>query len=80
MTVTSTTYQSTATVTCDKGYTANNSSIECLASGSWEVPLCTINGIDTDIDYVQYKSDENIQEKIYSLAIHQFIVKFIKTI
>lgn len=41
---TDTTYKATATVTCNNGYEANQSSISCQASASWEVPTCSIKG------------------------------------
>ena len=64
MTVTATTYQSTANITCNNGYAANKNSIECLSSGSWEVPLCTIKGIvslSSHFEYFKARFNENMQ-------------------
>ncbi|XP_060573654.1 sushi, von Willebrand factor type A, EGF and pentraxin domain-containing protein 1-like [Ruditapes philippinarum] len=42
LTYSTTTYQSSATVTCDKGYTASTDSISCEANGSWQSVTCDI--------------------------------------
>ena len=45
VTFSTTTYRSHANVSCNVGYDADSESIQCLSSGSWEVPTCTIKGI-----------------------------------
>jgi hypothetical protein len=43
----STTYGSTASVSCDTGFDRSRASISCLASGEWQNATCTIRGKNT---------------------------------
>jgi 7-keto-8-aminopelargonate synthetase-like enzyme len=42
---TATKFGATASVICDNGFVANQSTISCLDNGSWETPTCIIIGI-----------------------------------
>ena len=44
VTFSTTTYRSIANVSCNVGYDVGSDSIQCLSSGSWEIPTCTIKG------------------------------------
>ena len=54
LTFTTTTFESTASLSCSNGYETNSSTINCLASGNWETPVCTIKGIFYKIKFWLY--------------------------
>jgi hypothetical protein len=47
-----TTYQSTASVTCDTGFDRSVESISCQQDGKWEYVSCDIKGIELDLMFL----------------------------
>ena len=50
-----TTYQSTASVTCDTGYDASIESVTCQENGEWLNASCTIKGITIALKLLSFK-------------------------
>ena len=68
-----TTFGSTANVTCNTGYDANKASIQCLSTGAWDVATCTIKGILSFINYNWCIFLETIVNYMYVYFVFSFI-------